>query len=70
MLDSAPVNDVAVLGRAIREAFKDVMRSDQEFFLQIKNQEWGGMYVDLVGTEQVANKSVCRAVLKPIVSVH
>ena len=50
-LDSAPVyNDAAVLARAIREAFKDVMTSDQGFILQIKNQEWGGMYVDLVGT--------------------
>ena len=70
-LDFTPVyNDVAVLARAIRVAFKDVITSDQEFFLQIKNQECGGMYVDLVETGQVANRSVCRAVLKSVVSVH
>ena len=69
-LDSTPVIDATVLARAIWEAFKDIMTIDQEFFLQIKNQEWGGMYVDLVGTEQVADRSVCRAVLKPVVSVH
>ena len=66
-LDSTPVHDATVLARAIRESFKDVMTNDQKFFLQIKNQEWGDMYVDLVGTEQVADRFVCRAVLKPVV---
>ena len=53
-LDSTPIyNDAAVLDHAIREAFKDVMMSDQEFFLQIKNQELGGMYVKSPVTPRV-----------------
>ena len=70
--DSAPVNDAAVLGSCHSGDFQG--RHDERpiiiFTKLIMNQEWGGMYVDLVGTEQVANRSVCRAVLKPVVSVH
>ena len=67
--DSIPaVGEGDALTQAVRVSFGDILRSDQEFFLQIKNEEWGGAFVDIVGTEEVADRSVCKVVLKPATS--
>ncbi len=42
---------------AIRDAFSDVLQPDQEFFLQVKSEEWGGVFVDLLD-EEIKDKSV------------
>ena len=63
--DSIPaVGEGDALTQAVRVSFGDILRSDQEFFLQIKNEEWGGAFVDIVGTD----RSVCKVVLKPATS--
>ena len=56
------------LTQAIRVTFKDILLPGQEFFLQIKNEEWGGTFLDLMN-EKVADQSVIRAVLKTVIEV-
>ena len=56
------------LTQGIRVTFKDILLPGQEFFLQIKNKERGGAFFDLMN-EEVADRSVIRAVLKPITEV-
>ena len=63
--DSAAVGVYEALAWAIRESFKDIQRMDQGFFLQIKNDEWGGVFVDMQDGQEIADRSVVRAVLKP-----
>ena len=48
----------------ILETFKDVIEG-HDFFLQVKSEEWGGLFVDLNDDEQVLDKSVIKAVIKP-----
>lgn len=47
----------------ILETFKDVLEG-QDFFLQVRSKEWGGLFVDLEKDEEVADKSVIKAVIK------
>ena len=51
--------------KAICETFKDVLEPNQDFFLQIKSEEWGGVFVDLTNDQEVGDKSVVKAVVKP-----
>lgn len=56
-----------VLMRAITETYRDVV-GDSKLFLQIKDDSWGGMFVDLQ-EQEVTDRSVIRAV--PVqVSIH
>lgn len=48
----------------ILQTFKNVIE-DHDFFLQVKSEEWGGLFVDLNNDEQVPDKSVIKAVIKP-----
>ena len=61
---SADSGEEDALAQAVQVAFKDILHGDQEFFLQCKDEEWGGAFVDLAGTAQVSDKSVCRVVVK------
>ena len=45
----------------VRTVFKDVI-AEADFFLQLKDDEWGGEFVDLVGQE-IPNHSILRAVV-------
>ena len=65
----AASDDVEALTQAICTAFKDVLQPDREFFLQIKNEEWGGAFLDVLGSDEIADRSVVRAVLKPVTEV-
>ena len=60
-----PGGDVELLLQAIRASFKDILQPGQTFFLQLKSEEWGGAFVDMLGSDNVADRSVVRAVLKP-----
>jgi len=53
------------LMQAIRTTFKDNLQLGQEFFLQLKSEEWGGEFIDLQGTQEIADHSVVRAIVKP-----
>lgn len=63
---SAILTDIECLKKAIRSVFPEVLGPGQDFFLQIKNEEWGGVFIDLLDGE-VLNKSTMRAILKPAV---
>ena len=66
---TSAVSDAKALTQAIRASFKDILQPGQEFFLQLKSEEWGGVFLDLLGSEEIANRSVVKAVLKPVTEV-
>ena len=51
-------NSLSDLKESILETFKDVMEDQADFFLQVKSEEWGGLFVDLKNDEEVRDKSV------------
>lgn len=54
---------IEALSKAVRVVFSDVLRPNQEFFLQVKHEDWGGLFIDLLGEESIANKSLINAVI-------
>ena len=68
--ESTPVSDTEALVQAIRVTFTDILQPDQNFFLQIKSKEWGGEFIDLLGNQKIPEKSVIRAVVKPVTGVR
>lgn len=66
---STPVVDVEGLKQAVRVTFADVLQPGQDFFLQIKSEEWGGAFIDLLGNQRIAEKPIFRAVVKPVTEV-
>jgi len=47
---------------AIQERFNDVLSRDDKFFIQVKNEDWGGVFIDYDGSSQIDDKSVVRVV--------
>ena len=45
---------------AVRKAFSDVITPTDEVFLQVKDETWGGMFIDLVD-QDVPDRSVLKA---------
>ena len=41
-----------------------MISEDDDFFLQYKDKEWGGEFVDIVPGQTVSNKSIVHAILK------
>ena len=41
-----------------------MISEDDDFFLQYKDKEWGGEFVDTVPGQTVSNKSIVHAILK------
>jgi len=48
---SASTADSEALAPAIQAAFNDLLLPGQTFFLQMKCEEWGGVFVDLLEKE-------------------
>ena len=59
---SAGVSDRRLLMASVKDVFSDVLLKDQLFFLQIKDEEWGGAFVELQEDRMVPDKSVIEAV--------
>ena len=68
--ESTPVADTEALVQAIRVTFTDILQPDQNFFLQIKSKEWEGEFIDLLGNQKIPEKSIIRAVVKPVTGVR
>ena len=51
---------------AVRTTFSDIIHPEQDFFLQIKDDEWGGAFVDLLDDREIVDKSIVKAILKPL----
>ena len=60
----------AVLTEAVKATFKDVLLPGRSFFLQLKSEEWGGVFLDLLPNDDIPDKSVIRAVLQPTTEVY
>ena len=61
---SIPANqnvEAANLKERVRTAFMDVI-AEADFFLQLKDDEWGGEFVDLVGQE-IPDHSILRVMI-------
>ena len=41
-------SDKDALTAAVKAAFSDVLSEEQEFFLQMKSEDWGGAFVELL----------------------
>ena len=59
----AGVSDKSALTAAVRTEFGDVLLEKQDFFLQIKDEDWGGAFVELQEEQTVADKAVIEAVI-------
>ena len=57
-------SDAEILSKAIKETFGDVLKSGQEFYIQVKNEEWGGLFLDVLDQE-IVDKAVINVLLKP-----
>ena len=57
--------DMKALKEAIQGKFADVLQAGQEFFLQLKNEEWGE-FLDLQGNETIGDKSTIKAVINEV----
>ena len=60
---SAEPGDCEALKLVIKATFSDVLLPGQTFFLQIKSEEWGGVFIDLLEKE-IPDKSVIKAVVR------
>ena len=58
-------SDAEVLSKAIKERFADILSSEQQFFIQVKNEEWGGLFLDVLD-QQIVDKSIINVLLKPL----
>ena len=59
------VSDKSALTAAVRAQFGDILSEKQDFFLQIKNEDWGGAFVELLEEQNVPDKAVIEAVIVP-----
>ena len=57
-------SDAEILSKAIKETFGDVQKSGQEFYIQVRNKEWGGLFLDVLDQE-IVDKAVINVLLKP-----
>ena len=67
--EAVALADSDALSQAIQDTFKDILQPGQEFFLQLKSEEWGGVFLNLLGQAVIADRSVVRAVVKPVTEV-
>ena len=61
--------DTEALTEAIRVSFKDILQPGQDFFLQLKSEEWGGVFLDLLQSQEIFDRSVVNVVMKPMSEV-
>ena len=69
----APTTDAEALAKAIKETFSDILKPEQDFFLQVKTDEsgaWGGVFIDVL-KQEIVDKAVINVVIiqKPIQEV-
>ena len=60
--------DAEALSKAVKETFCDVLKSDQQFFIQVKNEDWGRIFLDVLDQE-IVDKAVINVLVKPTCKV-
>ena len=64
-------DDITALSASIEDVFSDVLLPGQTFFLQVKSEEWSGVFLDLLEKAEIRDKSVIKAVVrKPAAEVY
>ena len=58
-------SDKSALTAAVRAQFGDILSEKQDFFLHIKDEDWGGAFVELLEEQNVSDKAVIEAVIVP-----
>ena len=60
---SAPSqSDKTALTAAVKSAFRDVLLEDQDLILQMKNEDWGGAFVEVIDDQTIPDKATIEAV--------
>ena len=65
---STLITDTEPLMQAVRVEFNDILQPGQEFFLQLKSEEWNGEFLDLMGSREIDDKTIVKAVVKHVLS--
>ena len=55
-------SDKTALTAAVRSAFGDVLVEDQDFILQMKSEDWGGAFVEVMDGQTIPDKATIEAV--------
>ena len=59
-------SEMEALSKAVRASFTDIIPTGSEILLKVKNEEWGGAFVDMIiNADEIADRSILRVVLKP-----
>lgn len=66
---STVITDTKALIQAVRVAFEDILQPGQEFFLQLKSQEWWNAFLDLHGYQEIPDRSIVKVVMNPVTKV-
>ena len=60
-------NDQDVLNEEIRKVYRDEIPVNSSFILQIKDEEWGGEFVDISSAQtNIVDKSILKVVVKKV----
>ena len=49
------------LKQAIVESFRDVLNTTEDLLVQVKSEEWGGEFVDVLDSDSIPDKSIIKA---------
>ena len=55
--------DADVLSKAVKEVFGDVLKLNQDFFIQVKKEQWSGMFIDVLD-EDIVDKAIVNVIVK------
>ena len=60
-------NDQDVLKEEIRKIYRDEIPETSSFILQIKDEEWGGEFVDISPSQtEIPSKSILKVIVKKV----
>ena len=48
---------------ATKETFRDLGNKDHDIFFQLRDEDWGGLFVDVVDASKIPDRSVLKAVV-------
>ena len=55
--------DLTLVKRAIVSVFNIQLSESESILVQVKSEEWGGLWVDIGEEDQIADKSVLKAII-------
>lgn len=56
-------SEKSTLTAAVKATFRDLLSAKQDFFLQVKDDDWGGAFVELQEDQTIPDKAVIEAVI-------